>query len=330
MFADDLLIFCKGNLESVVGVNTVLDKFYEMSGLKLNAAKCEFYASGISTNILEFITKATGFKQGCLPVRYLGVPLVTRKLSEKDCVVLIDNIKSRLYHWSGKLLSYAGRLELIRAVLFSVANYWCRQLFLPQSIIKKIEQLCSRFFWKGSDKAATGARVSWETICKPKHEGGLGLKDLKTWNKACMIQLIRSILAGEGSLWVAWINNYVLNDKDFSLIDSGTNTSWSFRKLLKLRREANAVYSTGATSIRAIWEVTRVKRDKVLWHNLIWFPLHIPKHSMIAWMAILDRLPTKVRLQHMGIVTDGLCVLCNESQETRDHMFIECPLASSV
>ncbi|XP_039036739.1 uncharacterized protein LOC120173726 [Hibiscus syriacus] len=148
------------NLAAARGVTIVLDNFYEMSGLKLNAAKCELYVAGISTNILGSITKITGFKQGCLPVRYLGVPLVTRKLSEKDC-----------------------RLELIRAVLFSVANFWCRQLFVPQSIIKKIEQLCSRFFWKSSDKASTGARVSWATICHSKSEGGLCLKDIKTWNK---------------------------------------------------------------------------------------------------------------------------------------------------
>ncbi|KAE8682586.1 Myosin-17 [Hibiscus syriacus] len=180
------------------------------------------------------------------------------------------------------------------------------------------------------DKAATGARVSWGTICQSKLEGGLDLKDLKTWNKACMIQLIRNILAGEGSLWVAWLNNYVLNDKDFWHIESGTNTNWTFRKLLKLRSEANAVFSTGVTSIRAIWEETRVKRDKVHWNNLIWFPLHNPKHSMIAWMAILDRLPTKIKLQHMGIATDGLCVLCKETQETRDHLFMECPLTSSL
>ncbi|KAE8684022.1 Rhodanese-like domain-containing protein 11 [Hibiscus syriacus] len=242
-------------------------------------AKCEFFAAGISTNILESINKTTGFKQGCMPVRYLGDPLVTRKLSEKDCVVLIDNIKSMLYHWSG------------------------------------------------SDKVATGARVSWGTICHSKLEGGIGLKDLKTWNKACMIQLIRSILAGEGSLWVEWLNNYVLNDKDFWNIDSGTNTSWSFRNLLKLRREANVVFSTGATSIRAIWEETRVKRDKVHWHNLIWFPFHIPKHSMIAWMTILDRFLLKLDY-NIWVLLLMVYVFYNAFQEMRDHIFMEGPLAS--
>ncbi|XP_039054521.1 uncharacterized protein LOC120196912 [Hibiscus syriacus] len=81
---------------------------------------------------------------------------------------------------------------------------------------------------------------------------------------------------------------------------------------------------------RAIWDEIRVKIDKVNWHNLIWFPFHIPKHNMIAWMAILDRLPTRNRLQQMGIITDGLCVLCNEDREIRDHLFLKCPLADSL
>ncbi|XP_038997796.1 uncharacterized protein LOC120122767 [Hibiscus syriacus] len=293
----------RGNVESVIGVISVIDKFYELSGLQLNAAKCEFYAVGIPINITETIHRITGFTHGSLPVRYLGVPLVTRKLSEKDCVVLIDKIKSKLHHW---------------------------QLFLPQSIINRSEQLCSRFLWKGFDKAATGARVSWKLICHLKSEGGLGLKDLKTWNKACMIQLIRNILAGKGSLWVAWVKSYVLKDKDFWQSECGTNASWSLRKLLSLKREAQTVFSAGALTTRVIWDTTRVKRDKVNWHNLIWFPLHIPKHNMIAWIAILDRLPTKNRLQHMGILSDGLCVLCNDDMETRDHLFIECSLLDSL
>ncbi|XP_039025453.1 uncharacterized protein LOC120158749 [Hibiscus syriacus] len=119
-FVDDLLIFCKGNIESVYGVISVLDQLYEMSGLKLNYAKCELYIVGITFRNLEHILQSTGFKQGCFLVRYLGVPLVTRKLIEKDCVVLIEKIKSKLHHW--------------------------------------IEQLCSRFFWKDTDKVASGAR----------------------------------------------------------------------------------------------------------------------------------------------------------------------------
>ncbi|XP_039019838.1 uncharacterized protein LOC120151469 [Hibiscus syriacus] len=108
-FADDLIIFCKGNVESVVGVISVLDYFYEIYGLKLNAFKCELFAVGISSSKLEDIKMITGFNQGCLPVRYLGVPLVTRKLSDKDCVALIDSIRSRL---SSYALDFSGKVQI--------------------------------------------------------------------------------------------------------------------------------------------------------------------------------------------------------------------------
>ncbi|XP_039001171.1 uncharacterized protein LOC120127313 [Hibiscus syriacus] len=48
----------------------------------------------ISPTQIDEIKRITGFNQGYLPVRYLGVPLVTRKLSDKDCIALIDNIRN--------------------------------------------------------------------------------------------------------------------------------------------------------------------------------------------------------------------------------------------
>ncbi|XP_039031356.1 uncharacterized protein LOC120166028 [Hibiscus syriacus] len=164
-FANDLLIFCKGNIESVVGVLSILDQFYEVSGLKLNSSKCEIFAVGIQPRITENLKLITGFQVGTLHVCYLGIPLVTRKLNKKDCQVLIDNIKRKLHLWSGRNISYVERLELIRTILFNVSNYWCRQLVLPASVLKKIDQICSRFFWKGVDNSAAGARINWDNIC---------------------------------------------------------------------------------------------------------------------------------------------------------------------
>lgn len=50
------------------------------------------------------------------------------------------------------------------------------------------------------------ASVSWDIVCKPKSEGGLGLKDIQSWNQACIIQHIRAILmqAGSGSRHMFW------------------------------------------------------------------------------------------------------------------------------
>ena len=47
--------------------------------------------------------------------------------------------------------------------------------------------------------------MSWKAICQPKDEGGLGLKDILTWNHACVLQNIWAIITKAGSLWIAWI-----------------------------------------------------------------------------------------------------------------------------
>ncbi|XP_039027612.1 uncharacterized protein LOC120161430 [Hibiscus syriacus] len=91
-FADDLLMFCYGSLDSMLGVVSVLNKFYEMSGLMLNASKTEMYACGVNDGVLEQIKRATRFRIDQFPVRYLGVPLVTRKLSRTDCSALMRKL----------------------------------------------------------------------------------------------------------------------------------------------------------------------------------------------------------------------------------------------
>ena len=172
-FADDLLIFSRGNLDSIVGIQNVMKQFYLFSGLHLNNSKCELFPSGISRILLSEIQEQTGFKLGVLPVRYLGVPLITRRLSAKDCMALVDSITARVQHWATKFLSYAGRYQLIQSVIFSIENYWCRHFLLPKSVLKKINQICSTFFWKDKSKSSKGARVNWQFICNPKEEDDL-------------------------------------------------------------------------------------------------------------------------------------------------------------
>ena len=60
-------------------------------------------------------------------------------------------------------MSYAGRLQLIKLVLFSLQIFRIRMFILPKKIIKNVERQLSRFLWFGSDNNdASGAKVNWE------------------------------------------------------------------------------------------------------------------------------------------------------------------------
>ncbi|KAE8662023.1 hypothetical protein F3Y22_tig00113721pilonHSYRG00100 [Hibiscus syriacus] len=163
IFADDLLVFCKGNLESVMRVITVLDYFYEISGLKLNVAKCEIFIAGISS--------------------YLTLLLILLVLS-------LENYQSYISgDTSDHKESFGQRLPA------SLRQDQCQTPSMVQEEAKLRWQI--GVDQNSSEVLAVGARVRWGKICTPKSEGGLGLKDIKSWNKSCMLLLIKKLLAGE-------------------------------------------------------------------------------------------------------------------------------------
>lgn len=67
-----------------------------MSGMKLNASKSELFSSGISTEDLQQIKDVSGFKTGTLPVRYLGIPLLTKKPAVKDFDSLLKKMRRKV------------------------------------------------------------------------------------------------------------------------------------------------------------------------------------------------------------------------------------------
>lgn len=56
-------------------------------------------------------------------MKYLGVPLISVKLSYQDYVPILDRMKKRLVGWKTRPLSYMGRLILIKVVLQSCYIY---------------------------------------------------------------------------------------------------------------------------------------------------------------------------------------------------------------
>lgn len=66
--------------------------------------------------------------------------------------------------------------------------YMCSLLFPPQ-VIKQIDRYRKHCLWSGGDINRRGTCLAaWEPACRPKNEGGLGIIDLKTQNKALLLK----------------------------------------------------------------------------------------------------------------------------------------------
>ena len=77
-FADDLLVFADGSQRSVESILQVFEAFDKMSGLKISLEKSTLFLAGVGEQKKEEILGHFPFASGKLPVRYLGLPLLTK------------------------------------------------------------------------------------------------------------------------------------------------------------------------------------------------------------------------------------------------------------
>lgn len=125
-FADDLMIFCKGEMSSILHIQHALTEFESLSGLSPSPGKSNIFFSGVHANSKKDILEVLGFKEGHLLVRYLGVPLLSTELKASDSKILVDKITARTKSWANRDLTYAGRIQLIKTI-FSL----CKRIGLP-------------------------------------------------------------------------------------------------------------------------------------------------------------------------------------------------------
>ncbi|KAJ8505060.1 hypothetical protein OPV22_005946 [Ensete ventricosum] len=233
-FADDLIIFLRDDPVSVSNLADILNEFGKVSGLKLNHAKSKVYVGACIDN-KDHIAQTLGVAEGNLPVPYLGLPLISTGINKASCQPIIQKIKNRIFSWKNRLLSKAGRLELIRSVLTSYSIYWSHAFLLPAGLLHDIDKLLMNFFWNGTDGKAMHM-ANWDSICKPKDEGGLNLRHIRDWNKACMVKQLWDILQNKSSLWSQWVFARYLTKESIWEVSAKTSHSAAWKGILKARR----------------------------------------------------------------------------------------------
>ena len=131
-------MFVEGSKQSIEGALTVFKDFESWSGLSISLEKSTIYMAGVSDVEKRSILSNFKFAIGELPVRYLGLPLMTQVMKKQDYVSLLEKIRSKISSWTCRFLSYAGRLQLISSVLISIVNFWATVFRLPCSCIKEV------------------------------------------------------------------------------------------------------------------------------------------------------------------------------------------------
>ncbi|XP_028114698.1 uncharacterized protein LOC114312635 [Camellia sinensis] len=182
-FADDTVVFCKAKEQEVLHVKRILRCFEVMFGLRINFHKSHVCGVGIQKEVLADFAVQLNCQNQKLSFMYMGLPLGASPKKRSTWLPVINKFKSKLASWKKKLLSFGGRLTLIKTVLSSLPVYYLTIFKVPVGVAKQLDKIQAKFLWGGSEIKKKLHMVKWEKVTMKKSLAGLGMMWVKGWGQ---------------------------------------------------------------------------------------------------------------------------------------------------
>ncbi|XP_026433075.1 uncharacterized protein LOC113330483 [Papaver somniferum] len=234
LFADDILIFCRGNLHSLQNLKNMLVLYEHASGQCVNYAKSKFYFGGDIISRAIVISNYLGMERAMFPDKYLGIQLKPGIVRHIHVRQVVEKIMNKLAGWKGKLLSFQARLVLIKSVISSYVIHSMAFYKWPCTVIKQVERAIRNFLWSGDAEKRKYFTFLYDDLCLSKREGGLGIKKLNDVNRAMLMKLWISI-RDSNKIWARFlrakyfkVNGNLINYKLASLVFPGIRLVYNF------------------------------------------------------------------------------------------------------
>ncbi|XP_020249373.1 uncharacterized protein LOC109826764 [Asparagus officinalis] len=289
--------------------------FGAKSGLEANPSKCSIFYGGVDESTKDTIRNCLGFPEGNFPIRYLGLPLISKRMSYMDCSSLFVKISGQFQTWLHRKLSYAGRLQVIKSVILGIQIFWISCYILPIKVLRQIDVLCRNFLWGKSDQAFKISLVNWTNVCTDKKLGGLGIFSATQWSIATALRAIWHIHMNKESLWIKWIHENYLKNRDIWHISAKSSDSWMWRQLLKVHL-SDLYTALSSTAAKADCFSNRIWNSIMDWLQFKW--RSADWHRLLDWY--ISRLRGKGTTQRIKRLAFSVAIY-NIWSERNDRIF---------
>ncbi|KAL4383151.1 hypothetical protein GQ457_15G017520 [Hibiscus cannabinus] len=231
--------------------------------------------------------------------RYLGVPLLHHRVTKATYQFPIQKVLDRLLGWLSKTLSFTSRVTLVKCVLEAIPLYVMQTTLLPKAICRDIENVIRKFLCGSSSEGRLIHLLSWEVLCKPMLDGGLGFKNLEEQNCAFLMKLAFGLVSRKDELWTDSLGWLPSSDRSFSV-----------RMAYRIR------LGFGNTNAEPIWK------------TIAWFQGN-QRLQTFLWLLADGRVLTNVERAHRHLTSNDRRGIYGGVVESLDHLFRFC-LTSSL
>ncbi|XP_055814563.1 uncharacterized protein LOC129884258 [Solanum dulcamara] len=233
-YADDMIMFTSADMVSLQRIMRILRKYEQTSGQKINMNKSAVYMHNkVAGDISIIVEIVTGMNRREFPFMYLGCPIYHCRRKKEFFNTLTLKIMNRLQGWKGKMLSFGGRAILIKHVLQSMPIHMLSAVNPPIGIIRQIHKMFAQFFWSNTIGGRSRHWVSWNKMCVPTTEGGLGVRSLHDVALALFCKLWWNFRT-KPSLWRDFMTNKYCK-KEHATVVQWKQGSQTWKRMLEAR-----------------------------------------------------------------------------------------------
>ena len=185
LFVDDSLILMHADKRNADNLKSILDRYCINSGQMVSDAKSSvFFSENTPVSDKLEVYQSLNIMTESLNDKYLGLSVLVG-VDRSDCFqYLIDRVRAKTKGWKEKLLSMGGKEILIKSIAQVVPVYAMMVFKIPKSICKGISDTISQFWWGDEDDHKKIHWKAWWKLCIPKKRGGMGFRDLESFNIA--------------------------------------------------------------------------------------------------------------------------------------------------
>jgi ribonuclease HI len=166
-----------------------------------------------------------------------------------------DRVWKRLGDWKLKLLSQAGKEVLLKAVIQAIPTYSMSIFLLPKGLCLEINALMQKFWWGNQENGSRIHWMKWSKMSLPKNRGGLGFRDLVSFNKALLAKQCWRLLTSPDSLATKIISAKYYPKSSFMDAKLGSKPSFAWRSIYGARDllENGIIWRVGNGQTIKIW-----------------------------------------------------------------------------